>query len=151
MQAILRRNPEAGEHLARLSQESPAEFRENLRRIVADNPEFLEEARRSAPAGRLALESSLRGTILAAARLVRPFIDTDGSPSIPEERRSEVEAAVQAIVEAERAVVRSNLAEVERGLERGRAVLEFRRERKDLLVDLQLARMTGGFEERYGW
>ncbi len=151
VQAILRRDPEAGEHLARLSQNSPAEFRENLRRIVGESPEILEEARRAAPAGKLALESALRDAILAAARLVRPFVGLDGSAAIPEGRRSEVEAALQAVVDAERAVVRANLAEVERGLERGRAILEFRRERKDLIVDLQLSRLTGGFEERYEW
>lgn len=148
VQAVMRRDPEMGMRLARLAEEAPEEFRRRIEEIVRTSPELVEEARRAVPEAKRVLEAALRDAIHEAARLLAPLRGQEGPVSVPES--DEVRAALQVIVDAERAIVRAHLEDVERHLREARATLEFRRQHADEIVDLQLSRMIGR-GDRYEW
>ncbi|HET6203210.1 MAG TPA: hypothetical protein VFI25_10465 [Planctomycetota bacterium] len=145
---LLQVNPEAGQQLAAKADRDPPAFLEALRRITAENPLLLEAARRQA-GEEVERQATLREALRRAHALLLPIVRAHGT-EVPGEDRTAVRDALQALVDAELAVARSNLAKVGREVSRQRSLLEDRRERKAVVVEIQLSRLIGQ-GDRFEW
>ncbi|MFQ5748190.1 MAG: hypothetical protein ACE5H3_01900, partial [Planctomycetota bacterium] len=150
IQAISRHDPEMAEELEGMARESEEQFLETLRRISQQSPRLVEEARSLLDPREEKWKEQLHAALEEARRRIGPVVDRDGNVSVPSERIGELEPVLQALAEAEVELTRVHLERIGRELEKQRGILGFRLRNKDLLVDLQLARMTGD-EERYEW
>ncbi len=150
IQAISRHDPGMAEELEGMARESEEEFLETLRRISEQSPRLVEEARSLLDPREEKWKEQLHAALEEARRRIGPVVDGDGNVSVPSGRIGELEPVLQALAEAEVELTRLHLERIEMELEKQRGILEFRDGNKDLLVDLQLARMTGD-EERYEW
>jgi len=137
---VMRENREAGETLVMLSERNESEFIARLRSLVTEHPELLDRARQLAPE-QVRLQQALRATILNAHEHLLPIVSDDRAVDLEsDEALSEV---LERAVEIELAITDANLREVERKLRTKRAMLEERRARKAVLVEMQLARLVG--------
>ncbi len=149
---IMRKNPEMGRILARLSEESPPAFLEALRQIAQEHPVLFDEAQRISEdeiESHRTLQLAVRDAHVLLIPLVRGVLERD-TIQIPADRQDEVAAVLKAIVEVELAITRSNLANAEKELRQNRDIIEYRRQHKDIIVDLQLSRLLGQ-SDRYKW
>jgi len=150
IQAISRHDPEMAEELEAMARESEEQFLETLRRISEQSPRLVEEARSLLDPREEKWKEQLHFALEEARRRLGPVVDAEGNVSVPSDRIGELEPVLQALAEAEVELTRIHLERIGQELEKQRKILGFRAGNKDLLVDLQLARMTGD-EERYEW
>jgi len=150
IQAISRHDSRMAEELETMARESEEKFRETLRRISEQSPRLVEEARNLIDPREEKWKGQLHAALEEARRRIGPVVDAEGNVSVPSERLEELQPVLQTLAEAEVQLTRLNLERIGRELEKQRKILVFRERNKDLLVDLQLARMTGE-EERYEW
>lgn len=140
---VMQEDPRQGEALISLSQADEAEFLEQLRGVVNGRPDLVEQARRQAPE-HVRLHETLRNAVLAAHQQMLPAAEK-GQRDV--DRDEAVSRALDQVVDAEMAVADANLTQAEGELAAKRAMLASRAARKSLIVEMQLARLTGRSDE----
>ncbi len=148
LDVITRHDPESAHHLKLLADRQPEAFRRRLHEITMDSPELLDIARRTG-AEKLTLHATLRERLTRAHALLIPMVG-ESSIVIPADRKDEVNAVLQTVVDAEIAITRDNIADAQRSLARSREVFEERKPLKSVIVDIQLSRLVGD-ESLYEW
>ncbi len=144
---IMREDQQTGEALVALSQTNVPAFVERLKEEIAARAGLMERAIKQAPE-EVRLHRALRTAAVAAHRHALPAVSENRA--LDPAGDAELGRLLGAVIAAENAVVDANLKHVEKELASKRAALAARKERKALLVEIQLARMTGRGEE-YEW
>ncbi len=144
---IMREDQQTGEALVALSQTNVPAFVERLKKEIAARAGLMERAIKQAPE-EVRLHRALRTAAVAAHRHALPAVSENRA--LDPASDAELGRLLGAVIAAENAVVDANLKHVEKDLASKRAALAARKERKALLVEIQLARMTGRGEE-YEW
>ncbi len=142
VQSMMREDPRQGEALVALSQSDEAKFQEALRHLVDDRPGLVEQARLQASEA-VRVHEALRAAAREAHVLLLPRT-TEGRPDLAD---AAVRQALDRVIDAEAAVADANLRQAEGQLAATRAALAERAARKSLIVDIQLARITGRADE----
>ncbi len=143
VRSVMRDDPQLGEALIALSQSDQATFQEQLRAVIRDRPELVEQARRQAPED-VRLHEALRAAALEAHQQLLPDATRERQPDLADKA---VQGVLDRVIDAESDVADANLRQAEAELAAKLAALASRAARKSLIVDIQLSRITGRADE----